>query len=241
MNRSPGQEAEILLEDVRLFHGSATRGITELERAEEDTVGSGVYLATEVVAREYAYHRASHSGSPVLYEVRVERARLVDLTDQPTVEIVMGEFRTVLHDLLQREKGEDGPWYWMRMQQMIEEIDSGRGVRVGYLRAVTHRSGTEFSNYLQGKGFDGLLAVEGGEGSMSAHHSCVVFDPSKVQIISELPLDDHSAGPGPAEWLAPVADAVLRRRPARQNVPEDNSSPTITGMAQLASGEGLDL
>lgn len=183
----PSQQlAEVVLDHATLFHGSATPGITEFERAEEDTVGAGVYLANEATARGYALHRSRRSGTAVLYEVEVEDARLVDLTEQDTVAEVMTGFRHVLQREHQQQTRDGGPWYWTgALRQMIDEIDSGRGVQVGAVKLVTQRSGELFTGYLEGRGFDGVVALEGGEGELGGHHSYLLFDPAKLRIRSE--------------------------------------------------------
>ncbi|WP_280405289.1 hypothetical protein [Nocardia brasiliensis] len=211
---SPAQQpsrAEVVLDRATLFHGSATPGITEFERAEEDTVGAGVYLAHEETAREYARHRSGDAGTPVLYEVEIAHARLVDLTDQATVATVLTGFRAVLQTEHDRVARINGSWHWEgALRQMIAEIDSGRGVHVGAVKLVTQRSGELFSGYLQGQGFDGVAALEGGEGRMSAHRTYLLFDPTLLHIRAEqrLPDEQESAKSALRERLSAVQRAA---------------------------------
>jgi len=157
-----------------------------LNRAKEDTVGAGVYLADAPTARAYALHRSGAAGTPVVYGVDIQRARLVNLTDHDTVTKVMTGFREVLMRELLQAIDADAPWYRVNgLSQLIEYLDNGRGSQVGTIKYVTERSGTLFTRYLQGQGFDGVVAVEGGGGRIPTHYSYVVFDPATVRIISQ--------------------------------------------------------
>ncbi|WP_429424859.1 hypothetical protein [Nocardia sp. GAS34] len=178
--------ATVVLEDTRLYHGSATPGIRQLDRAEEDTVGAGVYLTDGPTARDYARHRAGASGTAVVYGVEVTRARLVNLTDRDTVTEVMTGFRSVLMWEMVHAIDADAPWYQVDdLSQMIENIDNGHGSQVGTIRFVTSRSRELFTQYLQDRGFDGVVAAEGSEGGIGAHYSYVLFDPAALRIISQ--------------------------------------------------------
>ncbi|MEU2042663.1 hypothetical protein [Nocardia niwae] len=178
--------AEVVLEHATLYHGSATSGITEFERAEYDTVGAGVYLANEPTARAYALRRSVRSGEAVLYTVEVDHARLIDLTDQHTVAEIIAGFRPVLQAEHHRVSRNGGAWFWIgALEQMIAEIDSGRGGQVARVKHVTQRSGELFSGYLSGLGYSGCFALEGGEGQVPEHHTYLLFDPAHLRITSE--------------------------------------------------------
>ncbi|WP_280421399.1 hypothetical protein [Nocardia carnea] len=66
---------------------------------------------------------------------------------------------------------------------MITAIDNG--AEVGQTKVVTQASGKLFSAFLRQQGFDGLIAIEGGEGHIGVHHSYVLFDPAQARIRSE--------------------------------------------------------
>lgn len=176
--------SKVMNAGARLFHGSATAGIAQLARAEETTVGAGVYLADEPTACGYARHRAE-SGTPVVYEVEVDRLRLVDLTDPGTVEQVMTEFRSVLlGELVDASRAGAKYYVTASLLRTIEDIDKGR-VRPGTVKLAAQRCDQLFSDHLRGRGFDGVLALEGGEGEIGNHLTYLVFDPAKVRIREE--------------------------------------------------------
>lgn len=204
------QFAEIRLERSVLFHGSATGGITELRVAEEDTIGTGVYLTDERAGRGYASHRARHGGTPTLYKVEVDAARLCDLSDEATVAQVMTGFRKTLEREHTDQCSNSGPWYWITtLERLMEMIDTGIATR-GQIKHATQQSGELFSKYLAEQGFDGVYAFEGGEGSIGNHPSFVLFDPDKARITEELALDlDSTAHTAAETLLAHRADATV--------------------------------
>ncbi|MBF6137809.1 hypothetical protein IU501_33095 [Nocardia otitidiscaviarum] len=228
---APTSRAEVVLDRATLYHGSATPGITAFERAEDDTVGAGVYLAHEATAGEYARHRAGDAGTPVLYEVEIAHARLVDLTDQATVADVLTGFRAVLHTEHDRVARTGGSWHWEgALRQMIGEIDSGRGVHVGAVKLVTQRSGELFSGYLQDQGFDGVVALEGGEGRMAAHRTYLLFDPARLCIRAEQRLPEEPAAKSPLrERLAAAQRAASA--PLTAPAGHDRSGGNSAGVA----------
>jgi hypothetical protein len=200
VTQSSHRLVELILEHATLYHGSATSGITELHRAEEDTVGAGVYLAEEATARAYALHRAGGSGTPVMYQVGIDKARLVDLTDQHTVDAVMTGFVPILQAELVRASRSNDPWYTIEsLRQTIADIGE-HGAQATNLKAVTQRSGALFTRYLRGSGYDGLVALEGGEGGMGNHRTYLLFDPARLRIESE-----HHVGAGAAAGIVTSA------------------------------------
>jgi hypothetical protein len=216
MSRSPQQPVEIILERATLYHGSATPGITELDRAQEDTVGAGVYLAEEATARAYAFHRARGTGTPVLYQVEIDRARLVDLTDQNAVTKVMAGFLPTLRAELARAAAVGDPWHTIEsLRRTIVEVDGDHGVQATNLKAVTQHSGELFTSYLHGRGFDGLVALEGGEGRIGNHRTYLLFDPARLRIESE-----HQLPAGIATSTEPSA-AYPNRDPLADTFPLD--------------------
>ncbi|MFF2088621.1 hypothetical protein ACFVVM_32960 [Nocardia sp. NPDC058176] len=216
--------SSVTLERHVLYHGSATPGIDEFDAAEEDTLGTGVYLTDEAAARGYAHHRAQHGGVPVLYRVEVEKARLIDLTDQSTVTAVMNDFRQDL--VVERHRvlaDQTGSWAWpMALDQLIDEIDSGRGTEVGAVKLVTQRSGELFTKHLSERGFDGVYAWEGGEGSIGNHRTYVISNPAAVRKLGEQLLES------PVPEKAPGRAAVVDRR-----TPESGSAAVPKVDAEL--------
>lgn len=180
--------AEVRLDSTTLWHGSATAGIRQIERAEEDTVGRGVYLAEKDIAIGYARHRAHQAGTdtPALYTVSVRDARLVDLTDQATVDQVMTGFQSVLiTEQNLAERAESPSWLRINNLQGLRDILDRDRIRVGELKRVTQRCGELFSNHLRAQGYAGLLTAEGGEADIGNHLTYLIFDPADITVTDE--------------------------------------------------------
>ena len=101
----------ILMKKKTLYHGSGISGIETFNKAEEDTVGSGIYFTSEAKdAIGYARLRSERErnpnradGAPVIedsvptiYESSVENMKLCDLRKDENVKKVLGGFREVL-------------------------------------------------------------------------------------------------------------------------------------------------
>jgi len=100
----------ILVRYKKLYHGSATPGIKNLNSAEETTLGDGVYLIPQQSdAAGYATRRArDRKGKPVVYEVLVENLKLLDLRKNENVKRIMPGFTSILSTELKKA---DLPWY----------------------------------------------------------------------------------------------------------------------------------
>lgn len=181
-----------------LYHGSGTEGIAVFNKAEEDTVGSGVYFTSEAKdAVGYAKSRAGgrvrggrKDAKPVIYEAVVENMKLLDLRKDNNVKKVMEGFKKRLVEL-RRESSQKlsetkDSIYWYRMgniDEVIEKIDEGK-VGAGNVRDATFHEGDVFSDYVKSLGYDGLITFEGGMGGYVGNHdSYVIFDPEKAKII----------------------------------------------------------
>jgi glutaredoxin-like protein NrdH len=197
--------AEVRLESATLWHGSATTGIRQLERAEEDTVGRGVYFAENDIAVGYARHRARQAGTdtPVLYSASVRDARLVDLTDQTTLDQVMAGFQSVLAaEQVLAERAESPSWLRIYNLQGLQDILRRDRIRVGELKRITQRCGAVFSDHLRTQGYAGLLTVEGGEADIGNHRTYLIFDPADITVTGESPLPHPADTPARKDELA---------------------------------------
>jgi hypothetical protein len=180
----------IFVSEMKLYHGSATAGIESLHPAEDDTVGSGVYLTSEPRhAIGYALARVSHSATAVLYETRISNLVLLDLRNDDAVREVMHEFAAILWKELSKANLH---WAWERaILNSLEQIGSGK-FNHGNIKTITQCCGKLFSSFIQSLGFDGLIATEGGEPwyqngkghEIGNHDSYVIFDPNKVTVLS---------------------------------------------------------
>ncbi len=176
----------ILVKQKTLYHGSGTGGIEQFDKAEEDTVGSGIYFTSEAKdAIGYARRRArrKENASPVIYESLVEDMKLLDLRKNKNVKKILAGFKRVLQDKL---KEPDLTWnYEAVLKRAIKSIDAGE-VGAGNLREATFSTGQTFSDYVKSLGYEGLVTLEGGEGEdIEDHDTYLIFDSEKIKINQE--------------------------------------------------------
>ena len=176
----------IFIKKKTLYHGSDTTGIKQFNKAEEDTVGSGIYFTSEAKdAIGYARRRSSSrkEAMPVIYESSVENMKLLDLRKDENIKKILEGFREVLKNKL---KESDLKWsYEAVLQRAIEVITAGK-IGVGNLREVTFGVGQIFSDYVKTIGYEGLVTLEGGEGDdVGNHDTYLIFDPEKIGINKE--------------------------------------------------------
>lgn len=175
----------VLIRNKTLFHGSSVAGIDRLKTAEESTVGNGVYFTSRFEdAQGYAVRRSrSREGSePVIYSTNIDNLKFFDARNNDNVSNLLTEFLPLL--IGERQK-EGLPWMIeATLDEAIKKIRDSK-VNAGNLREVTFAHGKLFTDYLKSLGYDGLIAVEGGEGDdIGNHDTYVVFDPSKIQTLS---------------------------------------------------------
>lgn len=179
-----GTDLDIFVKRKILYHGSATSGISRFNHAEEDTVGSGIYFtSSEKSAAEYARNRAEgKTNEQIVYKVLVEDLRLANLTtDENAKKILMG----YIPILRQKVKDHADKWYVVEgALRSIEAVNADKA-GAGKVKNATFGTGEWFSEYLSSLGYDGLIALEGGEKGVGAHDSYVIFNPEKVKILQE--------------------------------------------------------
>lgn len=169
-----------------LYHGSATPNLTSFKVAEEDTIGRGIYLTDKKSAEGYAKYRAqSRKGTPIIYEFRLHNLWLADLRNDHKVGVCFAKYEHRLREIMERP---GIVWYWRRaLERSLELLKSGK-LRSGNLKSVTFSNTSEFSRFLEEHGYDGLVDWEGGEGTIGRHLSYVIFDPSKIKLLKEIPV-----------------------------------------------------
>ena len=183
----------VFVKKKTLYHGSGTEGITTFNKAEEDTVGSGVYFTSEAKdAIGYARLRShDKKENPIIYESSVENTKLCDLRKKENVEKILGGF---IKWLEQRWEALTEKWRSVRETlprakflalDRARKILESRQVGPQNVREVTFAFTEEFSEYVQSSGYDGLITFEGGEGEIGNHDSYVIFDPEKAKINQE--------------------------------------------------------
>lgn len=175
---------EVLIKRAVLYHGSGVSGISSFLPAEETTIGQGVYLTSDQVSAEgYAKRRSGRDEGkrPVVYEVEVRDLRLADLREMEGVD----NFARLLGDELELKlKKPKLSIYWEEAARRT--LDKIKKHSFRSLKDITWNHQDIVTRVIQANGFDGLVAIEGGEGQdVGEHDSFVVFDPSKATIIRE--------------------------------------------------------
>lgn len=174
----------ILVRRKTLFHGSSASGIEKLNPAEETTVGEGVYFTSKREDAEGYANRRSRSREdavPTIYRANIENLKFFDARSDDNVAKVLKGFL----EILQQERQKEGlPWSREAvLDNAIEKIRSS-AVTAGNLRDVGFAHGRLFTDYIQSLGYDGLIALEGGEGEdIGNHDTYLIFDPEKVGIL----------------------------------------------------------
>ncbi|MEK6917632.1 MAG: hypothetical protein AABW51_01670 [Nanoarchaeota archaeon] len=166
-----------------LYHGSGELGIRVFRKAYDDTIGEGIYLTSDIESAEgYAKLRSQNTKTPVVYSVSVDGLNFLDFREIKTLDIVMASFLEVLTDKLKHAK----KWYVVAStKKAIEDIRNKKYIKSG-IKEITFSHGDIFSRHIESLGYDGLLALEGGEGKYrKIHDSWVVHNPSKVNFIGE--------------------------------------------------------
>jgi len=199
----------ILVKKKTLYHGSGISGIETFNVAEEDTVGNGAYFTSKAEdaigyarirsKRERYEHRADgkpvlNDSQPVIYESSVENMKLLDLRKDENLKKVLPGFADFLLERREKRiKDNDNVVdnYAVVLRKVINDIDSGK---IRYLKEAAHQAGTAFSDYVKSLGYEGLVALEGGEGvEVGNHDSYVIFSPEKAKVIREQKLGMETA------------------------------------------------
>ena len=180
---------ELFIKTLTLYHGSGAPGVESFNVAVEDTVGKGVYLVdNREDAAGYARRRArgKEDTQPVVYEAKLENLKLVNLDNQSKLDEIMRGFAIELRHI--KVSSPEAPWYVpATIDRRLEEIQNG--IRAGQVKKAVFSHTGLFTDYLQGLGYDGLKAFEGGEGEdVGEHETYLIFNPRKVKITAEIPL-----------------------------------------------------
>lgn len=186
----------VQLSKRRLYHGSATTNIEEMQSAYETTVGEGLYLTnTNQDAAAYALRRArnrahmSNEAAPTVYEMEIESARLLDLTKPDNVRRVASGFADVLRQL---KNDPNIPVTWPELiDRILVQIRLDK-ITPGSVRNLAFSFSPQFTTYVSGLGYEGLKTFEGGEGDDIGNHlTYLLFDPNQAKVINERLVTDN--------------------------------------------------
>ncbi len=196
----------VFIKKRTLYHGSAVPDIKKSGRfkeAVEATIGGGVYLTSKVEdAIGYARIRVGNDAyvkagtEPIIYECSVANLKMADLRKDENVKRVLQGFISILTEKLEEYSEEKnnkntplGRWSILdsvvrNIKKVITNINAGK-VDSGNIRDATYDQPDLFREYVKNLGYDGLIAIEGGEGGIGNHDSYVIFDAEKIKIIKE--------------------------------------------------------
>jgi len=177
----------IFIRKKTLFHGSPLPNIDKLNPAEETTIGEGVYFTSKLEDAEgYAIRRSSsRKGEPVVYQAKIENLKFIDLRSDSNVRSTLNGFLEVIEN---QNKVDEIDWFVKRgFNKAIEKIQTNK-INAGNLREITFGLGKLFTEYIISLGYDGLIAIEGGEGNdIGNHDTYLIFDPEKISDLEVLP------------------------------------------------------
>lgn len=196
----------LLLKKKRLYHGSGSGNIKDMEKAEHATMGRGVYFtSTGNEAIGYARKRAQEPnefceedesithGEATIYECEVRDVRMIDLRKKENLKKIMDGFVDFLRKILRNQEELVRYNYGRRttyllvedMSEVIDLIEKGDIGRVGYTRTGGQIQNI-FSDYIASLGYEGVVTFEGGEPPyVLDHDTYMIIDPKKIKIISE--------------------------------------------------------
>lgn len=180
-------------EELTLYHGSATQGIEKLDYAQDATIGDGVYLTSQPIhALGYAFK--SHKSAldrgdfkpPQIYEVNLEDVTFCDLRDSETVRGVMSDFGEYLRDNIETITA-DMKWNQKSaVRAGLKSLNPDRMAETNDLKKGLELLGRQFNDYMMGRGYDGIIAWEGGETHyVGTHDSFVLFNKGKIKKQTE--------------------------------------------------------
>lgn len=204
---------------VALFHGSAIPGIKDFMPAQACTFGEGIYCTSMLERAEgYARHRAErgYDGeldfnreydmpevfSPVVYAFKASGLRLLDLRTNEKIADFLPVWQAYLssgrEQILEEMYGmaEEGAKAAFR-RMLPKQIDrilgtdpNGRVCRDDLLGNGGPLN-TIFSRFVGSLGFDGVVGTERAEFDMGEHDSYVIFDPKRLDLVQEMPLEGN--------------------------------------------------
>lgn len=178
---------EIIISRKELYHGSNIGDIVRFNSAKETTIAEGIYLTSNrEAAVNYANVRSKRNEqtAPSVYVVEVKDLKMADLRAPQEIKLLA---KLLQRELLKETGKPNLHWYDEEaIRKTLEKIrtNSYRG-----LKDIAFNHTALVSKIIKDRGFDGLIAIEGGEGENGKNHdSYIIFDPAKATIKSKMNL-----------------------------------------------------
>ncbi|MEK7580734.1 MAG: hypothetical protein AAB512_00480 [Patescibacteria group bacterium] len=188
------------VDSMHLFHGSRVHGIQELTEADETTIGNGVYLTSnKEAAYGYGVVRSSkQDDQPTLYVVELTDLNILNLSTWDGIKSFAKKFKEVLSQRKDQIKVDHNKIMDKNTAEFIK-YSTVKNIeeRIGMIDYDSYRSlkdllfglGDWARSMLQDMGYDGLMAIEGGEVGngvdIGKHDSYVIFDPKQVKVVEQ--------------------------------------------------------
>jgi hypothetical protein len=184
---------------MTLYHGSAASGITEFLPAEDTTFGDGLY-ATSMPdqAFGYAVKRAdprskvgntilAAASDPVVYELEVTDSAFLDLRNPENSATTFAGYGTYLEQWLTTDQGNTDMIYADIVAKIVHIIRQSSGGSPLNPKDILHQTSGLFTDYVTSMAYDGVIALEGGEGGYTANHdSWVIMKPTTARVTNQL-------------------------------------------------------
>lgn len=177
-----------------LYHGSPVADIAVLEEGDQQSIGKGIYLASQrETAKGYAKKRSGAKGSSAVYEVEISDMDIADLRTREAQEQFAKLYKQSLLDweqnILPYLKGPSEEITKVIKEQrkeavvdLVKKIDTNS---FSHLRDLTFGWEELVSKTLHDVGYKGLMSLEGEPPHVDFHDSVVIFNPRDAKIISQ--------------------------------------------------------
>jgi len=176
----------LVVHQKTLFHATAS----SINRDLSPKFVSGIYLSSqEEIAARYAAAKFSKNqeANSIILKTKIQNVRLLDLRTKENTRIILAGFKASL-----REKFENSKLSWAAetaLQTTLQSLDLSK-IKSGHLKEFLVGLGKDLAEYCESLGYDGLVTLEGGEGSaLSRHDTYLIFNPKEVRVIEEKVLE----------------------------------------------------
>jgi hypothetical protein len=244
------------------YHGSGTNGLTAKSLTPsmtkiEGLYGHGVYLTDDPkIAQKYAAGRSSKSGTPMVYEAKINLRNSIDL-EKPLPENVYQTVRQTAKQLddtygsniasyLDSGHSFKGPGtlLWRNFTEKVSELSQNEGVSSSELSEYFQ----DLTGRLKDLGYDGFTHVGGNIKGNKLHQVAVIFDPNDEFVgyksgkpVRETTQSITSFSPSAAqmntESVLKPADATISDGIGARNLISTPTKDLIGKYGQIDTGE----